>query len=70
MQFLRLLSLTLCAFLLGGCTVNVVDSRLTREEVNAAFSQRDAAIDALAKVIKKLHPEIEKKIHENQKSTK
>lgn len=41
---------------LSGCTVKVVDSRLSREEVAAAFKQRDEAMGIMAKAIKELQP--------------
>jgi hypothetical protein len=38
-----------------------VDKRLSREEVAAAFKQRDAAIEGLAQAIKELQPKEEEK---------
>lgn len=42
------------AALLAGCTISVVDKRLTREEVAAAFKQRDNALMGLAQTVKEL----------------
>lgn len=39
---------------LGGCTLNVEDKRLTRDEVAVAFQQRDRALEVLAKEIQAL----------------
>lgn len=44
----------LLAILLSGCTVSVVDGRVTREELAAAFGQRDTAIKILAEKIKEM----------------
>jgi len=46
--------------LLSGCTINIVDKRLTREEVGAALKQRDEAIGVMAKAIKELQPKDKK----------
>ena len=40
--------------LLTGCTINVVDKRLTPEGVGAAFTARDNALTLLASELKKL----------------
>lgn len=53
---IKVLYLTLIA-ILTGCTVQVVDARLTREEVAVAFQQRDAAI---LDISKKLSEKVDK----------
>jgi hypothetical protein len=40
--------------LLSGCTFNVVDKRLTREEVAGAFKERDEALKLITIVVKEL----------------
>lgn len=40
-----------------GCDVNIVDKRLTREEVQKAFQQRDKILDSMAKAIATLQQE-------------
>lgn len=40
--------------LLSACTVQIEDKRLPREEVAAAFKQRDEAIVGLTKAVEKL----------------
>lgn len=52
MKTFTVLLLICCIF--TGCTVNVVDKRLTREEVAAALRDRDNAINALAVAVKAL----------------
>lgn len=49
----------LLALFLSGCTVSVVDKRVTREELAAAFKQRDDAIEVLAEKIGELTRVIE-----------
>lgn len=39
---------------LSACTVNIVDKRLTRDEVAAAFAQRDQIFKAIAKELQVL----------------
>lgn len=46
--------LAIIALLLSGCTINVVDKRVTREEVAAALAQRDEAIGKIALAVKQL----------------
>lgn len=46
--------------LLSGCTVNVVDKRLTREEVATALKQRDEALVILSQKIMELDAAIPK----------
>lgn len=46
--------------LLSACMVNITDKRLTREEVSAAFKQRDNAIMGLATIVKELKEKNEK----------
>ena len=38
----------------GGCTINVVDKRLSRDEVAVAFRQRDAVLELITKEIERL----------------
>lgn len=40
--------------LLTGCTIQLEDKRLTREEVAAAFQERDAAMEVLTKAIQEM----------------
>lgn len=47
---MKILTLLLTLFLCS-CTVRVVDSRMTREELVAAFGQRDQMLSALASKI-------------------
>lgn len=42
--------------LLSACTIQVEDKRLPREEVAAAFKQRDEAIAAIIEKLKQLEP--------------
>jgi hypothetical protein len=58
---MRKVILAACLLSLSGCTINLVDKRLSREEVAAAFKQRDAAIEGLAQAIKELQPKEEEK---------
>lgn len=46
----------LCVALLtlSGCTISVVDTRITREELAQAFAQRDENIQAIAQALAKL----------------
>lgn len=53
--------ITTSVLLLAGCTVKVADTRLPREEVIAAFQQRDIAIAQLAKAVEELRAEKEPK---------
>lgn len=46
--------LIVLALLLSGCTINVADKRLTREEVALAFQQRDKILEGMATVLKEL----------------
>lgn len=55
---MRLVCLVL---LLSGCTVSVVDGRLTREEVATALHERDANIEVLAQKVMELSKVLEKK---------
>lgn len=48
MRYLLILSL------LNACTVNVVDRRLTREEVAAALQERDQVIAGIAEKVEEL----------------
>jgi len=41
------------AVLLAGCTINIVDKRLTREDVAAAFKERDAVLMTIVNQLKK-----------------
>lgn len=43
------LILCILASALAGCSLQLEDKRLTREEVATAFKQRDASLEALAK---------------------
>jgi len=49
------------ALFLSACTVRVTDSRLTREEVAAAFAQRDAALDTIVAEIKQIKKTLQQK---------
>ena len=40
-----------------GCDINIVDKRLTKEEVAQAFAQRDAMLKSMAEAIKNLQVE-------------
>lgn len=42
------------ALFLSSCTVNVMDKRLTREEVALAFKQRDAVLEGIATKLKEM----------------
>lgn len=57
--------LSLAIIFLCGCTINIVDKRLTREDVNAAFAKVakrfEADEKALIEVIKRVPFEREKK---------
>lgn len=44
----------IAAFFLSACTIQIEDKRLTREEVAAAFAQRDHIFKAMAKEIQAL----------------
>lgn len=48
--------LAACLLSLAGCTISIVDERVSREEVAQAFQERDALIIALAKAVKELQP--------------
>ena len=50
-------SLVIVCLLLSACTINVVDNRFTREEVLAAFAERDEMIGKLAVVIDTMQKE-------------
>ena len=51
----------LAALILTSCTVTVEDKRLTREEVAAAFQERDKALSVLSAAVKSLqNKEVEK----------
>jgi hypothetical protein len=50
----RALIIAACLLSLAGCTINVVDKRLSREEVAVAFRERDAVIAAIAKKLQEL----------------
>ena len=55
------LLLALVALILTSCTVTVEDKRLTREEVAAAFQERDKALSVLSAAVKSLqNKEVEK----------
>ena len=58
---MKLALLILCALTLGGCTVTVVDSRLSREEVAKAFQQRDQVLETIVAKLKALEPKKESK---------
>ena len=47
-------ALVLAALVLTGCVVKVEDSRVTREELTQAFSQRDENIKLLAMKLNEL----------------
>lgn len=49
-------SATILITLLSACTVQIEDKRLPREEVAAAFKQRDEAITAIIEKLKQLEP--------------
>lgn len=42
--------------MLSACTIQIEDKRLPREEVAAAFKQRDEAIAAIIEKLKQLEP--------------
>lgn len=46
--------LLIAAVLLSGCSLQLEDKRLTRDEVVYAFKQRDQQIVALAEALKKV----------------
>lgn len=48
---MKTLILALCGLSCLGCSVRVVDERLTRNEVAEAFKQRDTALENLAKAV-------------------
>lgn len=58
---MRKIIIAACLLSLSGCTINLVDKRLSREEVAAAFKQRDELIVGLAEAIKELQPKEEEK---------
>ena len=46
------------ALVLCGCTINITDKRLSREEIRAAFDQRDKVLTGMGKEIKDLKSSI------------
>lgn len=56
---MKLLCLSLV--LLTGCTIQLEDKRLTREEVAAAFQQRDEAIKKIVSALSASNGKEEKK---------
>lgn len=43
--------LVVIALFLSSCTISVVDKRLPREEVQAAFGERDKVLEGYAKLL-------------------
>jgi len=43
--------LCVALLMLSGCTISVVDTRITREEIAQAFAQRDENIQAIAQAL-------------------
>lgn len=52
--YMKLISVALLISSLAGCTVSVVDTRITREELADAFRQRDQALSVLFQTVKQL----------------
>lgn len=52
--------LILSFIMLTGCTVNIIDKRLTREEVAQALQERDVALAMLKRQIEELSKDIKK----------
>lgn len=54
----KLAALLFSCSLLSGCTVQVVDKRISREEIATAFAQRDAATLKLAEALEAMRKAI------------
>lgn len=54
------LILGVCALLLGGCTINVVDKRLSREEIVGIVKEIDQRLQDHGKAIKLVAEEVDK----------